>query len=1609
MAARWGAGEEILTVSGMELLVAGAHLQCQAFEEDCTELADLSLSSLDTGGLLETFHGYIDHSIISIIDDPVTQAEIKDQFDDENELSLLTALTEILGNADDENMSPFDTIPETELLVSHKDRDSSVLQKFLSLSRTPPERDNGYMDRATSGKIDRSPATIWEQFPDSISSTPKRHRLKNVRSCLSRITRKEITQPRSDGEEEEVASPEKNFEAGNNLINFDKVLMESPNKTNEYEQSMPCVINTENVALNDLVKYMHPYCLPAVSICLEQENDEEMDENVAFLEIVSEDGECIKLPVLMQDPEEFLALESDGSITTFNALEPMNSEVGIQMPITGQCLEGPCPLGQETGGDQRLEAILDELEPCDKPLDQVSDAELMPSSSESGMQCLEALKTAHLLESESNQPDLNKQLVDPTLNDKTITENIEKETEQVSVANPSKVDHGKEAECNKPVAANRKRSIKKKQSRATKLKGKAKNKNAFEDKEQIIVEKMTVDKPAPPASKRPSINSMQESDFLIKQLDQAKKDSQMVRSKGRSRGGLENPHPLEKKLIGDLKKSAKVLEKEQPKVPADEDVALLERNVKGEGSEMIVSEPSQDPVNIDVQNAVPEEASESQLLEVPNVEDEDLTLQAKDVKPKSLSLSEYRKRLQQRKPDKEERDNENASGSKWPSIPEPPTELADIPCLILPGKDACSKSTKMSASDKDDKPSRLEVTSNLAPAATQETPYPKQPEMPTTFAVDQNPYTASLPPNVLPPYYPPAWPVSAHPYYHPLATVPPFPNCVPPDPLHIMPMHPPVMAWPPFPPPPISSDPAAWPPGFQHAYWQPPSVQQGIPDGMPPNALNAATSHIQPAVKIQQGAQVVSQQCTVVPLSGRESSHSVLGAKEACSSEVAKPSREPLNSSKAPFKPVENRAPVKQTAPIQKQSLPSLSKATDSQLPKLSPDPLPTVLAQQKKMTVPIPDLKSANQVVFKIMALLKKAQSRSAQTQPPPQAAPMNQKPLSTAPLLPVLCEMSELQPKIAPPLLTQPRATAVPERPHAAPKQVALDKPPPALHPKIENDKQAKVSRPAAETSLQLPSDHTGLAQSFPSEKGIEASDLTSLLEQFEKSEAKDEPVARCPEFNMAVGNSVSEKPAEKVLDKLLAPELASTAGLTPPATPPHQPWKLIVPGPGKSKPLQASASERICASPVKTTKLIEAKPLPRGKLRSRGSGVASKGLNPPVHVASGDHDYCILSSVIQPETCPDPALLTGEASPPAQPLQSEEGSRWNVKHHPNILIKPIIQFSQLRPSNVCQKLAPCDNPTQSVPCGAATPSPPCNAAVRKDQQDTLDHRTNNLEAAPKSPGSVLMSPDSSPCCSETRDTRTGVGKGEAPASRRSLRCYRKYRNSPSPETSTRRKSSGSRSESPSSSSSGSRSRSPPPKRRRRYTSRNSRRSRSSSGSSASRSSSSSSYSRSSSRSRSGSRHRYRSRSRRCESQESYNRQRIVHKERAIEERRVVYIGKINNLMTRSELKRRFSVFGEIEECTIHFREESDNYGFVTYRYTREAFNAIENGHKLRLPDELPFDLCFGGRRQFCRSNYADLDSNRDEFDPAPTRNKYETLDFDTLLKQAQRSIRR
>ncbi|XP_026885253.2 peroxisome proliferator-activated receptor gamma coactivator-related protein 1 [Electrophorus electricus] len=421
---------------------------------------------------------------------------------------------------------------------------------------------------------------------------------------------------------------------------------------------------------------------------------------------------------------------------------------------------------------------------------------------------------------------------------------------------------------------------------------------------------------------------------------------------------------------------------------------------------------------------------------------------------------------------------------------------------------------------------------------------------------------------------------------------------------------------------------------------------------------------------------------------------------------------------------------------------------------------------------------------------------------------------------------------------------------------------------------------------------------------EMGIQAADVTSLLEQFE------------------------------------------TQGLTPPATPPHHIWNPLVPG------QRAKPHKGMKPSSGKAIQIIEPRPLPRSKVHFK-LRAPSFIPAPSLSLAFMDHDYCGTQEFIHGHKKARPGMHMHE-TPPNQP-------RKHLSHKP------------------------------------------------------LDHRT--LCEAEHLSDSVLLSPESSPCRLEGHSAGRLEEAGTVRPSRRSSpargrtrrRLYRRRYHSDS--------SSGSSSCSSSCSSSGSSSSRSPPRKRPRP----------------SRSSSSSS-SRSSSRSLSPSpirkpRHRSPpgSVSHSCSPQPDRNQKwirqrrqrehyhlsrweedRKMRKKAAIEERRVVYVGRIRGTMTQAELRDRFALFGKIEDCTVHFRNHGDHYGFITYYNTGDAFTAIENGAKLRQPDELPFDICFGGRRQFCQSSYADLDSNRD-IDRAPLKSRCGELDFDALLKQAQRKVKR
>ena len=136
------------------------------------------------------------------------------------------------------------------------------------------------------------------------------------------------------------------------------------------------------------------------------------------------------------------------------------------------------------------------------------------------------------------------------------------------------------------------------------------------------------------------------------------------------------------------------------------------------------------------------------------------------------------------------------------------------------------------------------------------------------------------------------------------------------------------------------------------------------------------------------------------------------------------------------------------------------------------------------------------------------------------------------------------------------------------------------------------------------------------------------------------------------------------------------------------------------------------------------------------------------------------------------------------------------------------------------------------------------------------------------------------------------------------------------------------------------------------------------------------------------------------------SYKRRRRLNSEqvRDVEERRVVYVGGIEDVMTREELKRRFDRFGEIKGVSVHFRRTADNYGFVTYKKREDAYNAVEHGNDdFTLPQ---YDLSFGGRRIFCQTSYSDLDKMIDD-EMYPVLDVQNNDSFDELLREAQAKL--
>ncbi|KAM6330042.1 peroxisome proliferator-activated receptor gamma coactivator-related protein 1 [Podargus strigoides] len=1600
-------------------LRAGSPLQCFSLEED-----DMNLTSLDAETILEaeeilgTMQNYLDSSVISIIEDLSLSEQSKACLDAQNELSLLTAITEILDSTDDETLSPFDTIMDVELLTSPRERENPSFQKFLSLSRPSLECESPALEQPKAlrplssssisvvGKTDTDLA--WDRAAHGLEdlappkkqvcSTPRVER----KLGLHRAREQPLPQ-RSDGEEEEeeaALSPEldSSMEAGEFCMSGAGVALE--------EREDPCIINTSDVSLSELVKSMHPYCLPTFTVCLDPETEpvaKELLSGPVLLEIVPGEGESVEIPVVLQP----LA-------PSFPDLEPQllgaEEGTGESVPEDGEEMLG-AP-AQENGVEDEKEEKLPGKEPsCATP------------------ESTSPLETAVPRACSLNSSSQHSTEVQVGGKREGSEKGRGRERARKSRKKKAEEDQSEQARPGKDCVAHRLRSAGSRQPPGQ-----------------------------PPASwRQAACPSIQVSDFLAQQLERARKEGQMdlraepgPRPRGRphSTAGASMPEKAQqeprKELVPEMVSMAP--EKAETVVPPEEAAPNMEEPppaAECPGPTDLADDEGDAQLAARQGSGVSEAASPLPEQGVGLEHPQSLPMAQpskglpKEAKPKALSLREYRIRMQHRQPSPGGRkDGEKQAASKWPSVPEPPTELAEIPCLISPVRPATEAASIQKSPEKPASPAAV-PSAGKAPSTPASAPVlapataPPAPSTPMPFVTPNVPPATGPAPAGMPPtagayaLYPPvpSWPCFGP---HPMGChgLPPPPSTSSPSTFHMVPgLPPPAMAW----PPPAVPPPPPFGPGGSYAPvgWAAPSYWPGIPmpPPVPPLAYRDPGAALQGAATFPAGGNP-----STALLHGQPPTASALGCPELSTFPTQPPTApaSEMGAAGGLARPVTGRVsdPRRQARLV-----------GESSLPKAPPAPAQPLTAPSAAAAQPgrVPSAAPAQHT----------AAPQAAPTQPPEEPPPVAPTQLPKAPPAAICCT-AEVSPATGPagefpdthpteeaaelgkgaveeaPL--EPKAGVGQELPgHKAVSQPAA--PPLKVGRESSLPTKASAARPWRHQpllSLAQPSDRSkDIVQAFISEIGIEATDLSSLLEQFEKSEAKkEEAPVQPPEDRPPVGSSGPETQQDKKPpDSLQASELANVAGLTPPATPPHQLWKPLpaVSLLAKTKSPGSTPQE----GPQKTTKLMKAKPLLPRKLQVKSLVPAPAGSG-PIHVCSGDHDYCIPSAA-RPESNGSPSMQA----------PSEGGSRWNVKHHRDITIKPI--------SFLTKRTLDQPKPTPPAPTTTVGPSQePLGTACLAP----LDYRTSVPNKATTGcsspPTSVLLSPAASPC--RDQEMRTPSAQPSHAAAKRSLRCYRRARNSPSPSVGSWRagrsrasrsfssSSDGASESSSSSSSSSSRSRSrsfsPPPKRWRRYRSRCSHssssrsscgscgrsRDRSSSSSSAS-SYSSRSTSRSQSQSRSPSPCRRSNRRRRYsyDAQDHYQRQRILQKERAIEERRVVFIGKIPSRMTRSELRHRFSVFGDIEECTLHFRSEGDNYGFVTYRYAEEAFAAIESGHKLRRPDEQPFDLCFGGRRQFCRRNYADLDSNREDFDPAPVKSKFDSLDFDTLLRQAQRSLRR
>lgn len=626
---------------------------------------------------------------------------------------------------------------------------------------------------------------------------------------------------RSDGEEEE----EEETATGHG-----KDLVASPE---EVEMDLaasdgPYVIAPESISLSELVRSMHPYCQPTFTMCLSTENQSPAEE-LAYPGVVSDGDMSMESSVVLQNVEAELPTRTDHNCTGGHTdreaalLASAGKDVLLVNDTKISSLDGNLVLGSHAEGPGRVTLVKNPPPGTEK------EVQIAAHDQESGS-WPDPAATVKVKLSVSEKRQRCKRI--KKKKNKSNKEAMTCMVSSASIQNPSDITLSSGVDSCLPVKQIEKSGI------------------------QNQVE--------PLPSQASQTKERMDSEELMSETDQ----------------GLCSPSMSDLKHAEVLPPTEGHLSTEYQQCIDAVPGSLEQRNGQESSMECQSTPPENEMVSSEDSKLLPSsimKPAEQPARSPSSTKEVDHTL--KEAKPKPLSLSEYRQRRQQYqfRDGSAKNATEKQNASKWPSLSELPTELADLPCLVVPPppikvatpgsakepeKTAGSSTTpalvdKASASPPS-LPAHPSSSATVVPplplgavsTAPLTTPVPAASSLPNKVGA-LSPVGAQVPPTLPPPYlqlnpraFLPASPSSyilgspPVPSWSHFAPLPPgyqnLPLPPPPPPPPAAEVCPPVfhtippMPPPTWPPPPVSLPPFApglpfnsveWAPGPQPSYW----------------------------------------------------------------------------------------------------------------------------------------------------------------------------------------------------------------------------------------------------------------------------------------------------------------------------------------------------------------------------------------------------------------------------------------------------------------------------------------------------------------------------------------------------------------------------------------------------------------------------------------------------------------------------------------------------------------------------------------------------------------------------------------------------------------------